>query len=155
MQFVCAVYLMAAVNAYDFDIVVRNESGHRFSIVKDFRVPQSSCSDVQYGLNEMHTDAVLASPVKLHLHLSISDYRAAHDDDRLEFVSDTGHFLIKFSKPTSSNPCPYPILFGINSGQQDSKKIKDASYIIECLYSRASGGYVVTIKNHPQQYTPS
>lgn len=137
---------MTVVNAFDFDIVVKNESGHRFSIERDFRILQSCCSDVRYGSNEMHADTVSSSPVRLHLHLSIANYRTSRDVDSLIFISDTGHFSIQFSKPTSSRPCPYPILIGKNPEQRSLDKIEDSSYVIECLYSQASGGYVVTIK---------
>lgn len=145
---VCMACSMTVVNAFDFDIVIKNESGHRFSIERDFRILQSCCSDVQYGSNEMHAGTVSSSPVRLHLHLSIASYRTARDVDSLIFINDTGRFFIQFSKPTSSRPCPYPILIGGNSKQRSSDKIEDSSYVIECLYSQASGGYVVTIKNH-------
>lgn len=91
------------MNAFNFDIIVKNESRHRFSILKDFRLLQSCCSDVQYGSDEMHADAVLAPPVKLHL--SISDYRKARDSDHLEFVNDVRSFLIEFSKHNSPHQC--------------------------------------------------
>ncbi|MDR0677255.1 MAG: hypothetical protein LBF57_01085 [Holosporaceae bacterium] len=144
--FVCVVCLVTTANAYDFDIVVKNESGHRFDIVKDLRITQSSCSDVNYSSNEMRTSAVLTSPVRLHLHLSIIDYKSAKERDSIGFFNEHGRFLVKFSKPTAACPCPYPILFGITSAQEDQTSIVDGTYSIGCVYSKASGGYVITIK---------
>lgn len=153
--------------AYEFDLLIVNNSAHEFSLTKELKNPGTLISDEKYFSKTFKSDQVLpGKKLRCYITLSIDEYVTNFDNiDCILLKNSTGSFFIKFSKITADNHCPIPLLvdsqkknghpINVKIGEDlllgglytTGEEITDGSYNISCYFDREQGGYIVDIKN--------
>lgn len=137
-----------SLSAYEFSMVIKNSTSHTFDVTRNVQIPKTQISDKQYFSDVLERTTISNGLHRYFVHLSLKDYKSSvGKSDTLFFKNKTGSFKVKFSKPTSSSPCPYPVLFSgdtIDTGDG----IVDGKYKITFLpFNREQGAYTIVIED--------
>lgn len=137
-----------SLSAYEFSMIIENRTAHSFAVTRDVQIPKTQISDKQYFSDALEKTEISGGVYRYFVHLSLKDYKSSVGrDDILFFQNEKGSFKVKFSKPTSTSPCPYPVLFSgdtIDTGEG----IVDGTYRITFLpFNREKGAYIIVIDN--------
>lgn len=159
-------FFMFSLQAYEFDVVIRNNSAHQFSIIRNIETPSTLISDTQYFSDIFNTLEILPKrEVRCYITLSIKDYiTSSQKRDSIFFKNSTGSFFVTFSK-AKADVCPVPILldseqkrgrhFDMSMGMTlfwgelfvPAEEIVDGDYKMVCYFDKNSKEYIVDIRD--------
>lgn len=166
IKIICAFlvsFFWFSLQAYEFDVVIKNNSKHGFNIERDVKIPGVQISDTQYFSDSFETSEILSKKeVRCYISLSIKDYITSAAKNVITLKGDKGSFFMTFSKVEVGN-YPTPIL--LNSAHKEgrdfkiqvgkdlflgemfvaAKEVVDGDYKITYYFDREFKEYVVDI----------